>query len=1284
MNVLFKELESIKPKKRTTYKKTTENTENEKQELPPIGNLDGGFLFHNSTLEKVKKRLANDNNEDYSIDYDINKESSNTDNNILKNTNLLLSNDIQLSQTQLLKNMYGGGEDLESIEKKQQEERKKKEVREFQQKKREAKRRQREEARREQELLDATQIIYQKYDLRNKNRYRHNNRTVNTSRTIEETFQELEKEAQKAEIGHINRGKDDEHIDDHTNNDEIPLSQSTIPLFYEKKKSIKEKYEIDSDNTLHISNTGDQSHTGPLTQTTQIINMDNEVSQTSIKKSTQQRPKNIPIYPNQNKYDASLAETEEVSKEGLQYDKSNKFRINENDSILSTNTDLKTQVFYPTNKQTQIISTVEEISISKDKYNNLPNMGKNVVQSIPLFSISQKIELPKTVSETNIFNESSTQIISNSGNSGFLEGNQRKQSVEEEEEEATQPTQVITTQPTQNISINKSTQFTQEIRYTDATQITQVTQSIPTSDGQNSIASTIVDTIVSGNDMTATIADDATGNLRIHEIQRQLENEKEEDFDRKNKEYRKIEPTVKARLKFTKDSFLANFDSDLSESETEEQTLQDKPSDNILSSNPNIKKDNLGIQNEYNKELGGLTVYKTNLKTQMDAENRIELDSDGDSDLDLERGDHGIISNNAKATILNIRAKLSKTKKKKPQANNKGNLGKLLEKLRKKSRRQILDYQTEIMESKGLTRKDLEKEKEVIENLLEREILRNQKIRQREKEREKQKQQTEGSDSDFDHSANEIEESIFVDEDEDTNEYNSKNPDSEDEISHNKENKINDENVETKELDDDEEFRLTKQKKSRHIHVSVDSESDNDSEVEITEVPTTNKSKQNLDIMSHPNTIFLGHYGDNLDNTTSSIADQAKLANEDDDEIDETEEATDEDKRRAMIDEQKYQQRLNEQKLKERRKELEGLTNLVEEEAEESEDEWYGIGGADGEDSDDYDSEIEKMIDDYSKTDMNLDEIRRSLVEENKNMDIKMINKILYDIKNGNFRKRGRSTLELEISDDEDDELRNYRLKRRELMRKRLLDLGDNQKLINNPKSKAFFDSLVEDIIETKNPFGSVEEPNLETQTFTSSSDEEEDGPSHQDSIKDNEIVKHGSQNKKVVLSEAFVHKSLSFLNSNGDLDEYERNKKLARLQHGDDTEDLFTLKQNSSIKSFRSLTNIQKTVTLDDNNDDINTDIFEPSRPPSIIQSFSSKTDINDKFKEGSKTVKISKSYKTVGGSKASITYMSKIRKLVAPKANSKNNLLHNLRKNNTNSRISKLFNNEISNFGK
>lgn len=105
-------------------------------------------------------------------------------------------------------------------------------------------------------------------------------------------------------------------------------------------------------------------------------------------------------------------------------------------------------------------------------------------------------------------------------------------------------------------------------------------------------------------------------------------------------------------------------------------------------------------------------------------------------------------------------------------------------------------------------------------------------------------------------------------------------------------------------------------------------------------------------------------------------------------ESDDSEDDVDDETRIRLINEEK-QRRLSMKERSKRREMIlrkEGVSNFVEEEAEESEDEWFGIGGADGEGVDGYDPELEKMIDDYSKADFNPDQIREMLAKENTRM----------------------------------------------------------------------------------------------------------------------------------------------------------------------------------------------------------------------------------------------------------------------------------------------------------
>lgn len=254
-------------------------------------------------------------------------------------------------------------------------------------------------------------------------------------------------------------------------------------------------------------------------------------------------------------------------------------------------------------------------------------------------------------------------------------------------------------------------------------------------------------------------------------------------------------------------------------------------------------------------------------------------------------------------------------------------------------------------------------------------------------------------------------------------------------------------------------------------------------------------------------------------------------------------------------------------------------------------------------------------------------------MDENKKMDLKLVNKILYDIKNGGFRKRGRNDMELEFSDDEDAELQEFRRKRRELMKQRMLENEDTDKLTKNPKSKAFFESMIVDLVEDKNNFDDLSDQiELKEENIT-----QEDNEKEYNEAKSN---KKG----KIRISEDFVQKTLSFLHNDESTQEFQPSFIMSKEKG---IGDMNALKSNSSLSFCSKLSTSRKMI----NDEEDVIEEFESFKRPSIIQSFSSKFTIDDKFKDGNKSVKVSTSYKTVGGSKASITYLGKTRKLVPPK---------------------------------
>ncbi|OCK77670.1 hypothetical protein K432DRAFT_333475 [Lepidopterella palustris CBS 459.81] len=133
---------------------------------------------------------------------------------------------------------------------------------------------------------------------------------------------------------------------------------------------------------------------------------------------------------------------------------------------------------------------------------------------------------------------------------------------------------------------------------------------------------------------------------------------------------------------------------------------------------------------------------------------------------------------------------------------------------------------------------------------------------------------------------------------------------------------------------------------------------------------------------------------------------------------------------------------------------------MVEEQAEESEDEYAGLGGqSDDESGGELDEEVAKMID---ESDIKVDErkIAAFYADKARAEDEKQIDKLYKDIHNGGLRrKRGN---DFELSDSEDEAAQRRRKKQLEFakMRKALLEDENIGKIAQNPKKSAFLRAL--------------------------------------------------------------------------------------------------------------------------------------------------------------------------------------------------------------------------------
>ena len=134
---------------------------------------------------------------------------------------------------------------------------------------------------------------------------------------------------------------------------------------------------------------------------------------------------------------------------------------------------------------------------------------------------------------------------------------------------------------------------------------------------------------------------------------------------------------------------------------------------------------------------------------------------------------------------------------------------------------------------------------------------------------------------------------------------------------------------------------------------------------------------------------------------------------------------------------------------------------MVEEQAEESEDEYAGLGGASDDNSDSGDdAEVQAMID---RNDVHVDEHRLAAFHANKERldDEKAINKLYNDVQTGGLRRK-RAGADLDLSDS-DDALEARRRRKRQAfarMQKALLEDEKVKKIAEDPKKQAFLRAI--------------------------------------------------------------------------------------------------------------------------------------------------------------------------------------------------------------------------------
>ncbi|KAF2973352.1 hypothetical protein GQX73_g218 [Xylaria multiplex] len=138
---------------------------------------------------------------------------------------------------------------------------------------------------------------------------------------------------------------------------------------------------------------------------------------------------------------------------------------------------------------------------------------------------------------------------------------------------------------------------------------------------------------------------------------------------------------------------------------------------------------------------------------------------------------------------------------------------------------------------------------------------------------------------------------------------------------------------------------------------------------------------------------------------------------------------------------------------------------MIEEQAEESEDEYAGLGGADGEDSSDEDEELVKeMIDDTGNNDGDAAKLAGLFADRERAADAAQVDKLFRDITTGMLRKRrrGGDGHDFDLSDSDDGGEARRRMKRQQFAKMQKALFADERigKIAENPRNAAFLKSI--------------------------------------------------------------------------------------------------------------------------------------------------------------------------------------------------------------------------------
>ncbi|CCU82882.1 /mediator of replication checkpoint protein (similar to) [Blumeria hordei DH14] len=164
--------------------------------------------------------------------------------------------------------------------------------------------------------------------------------------------------------------------------------------------------------------------------------------------------------------------------------------------------------------------------------------------------------------------------------------------------------------------------------------------------------------------------------------------------------------------------------------------------------------------------------------------------------------------------------------------------------------------------------------------------------------------------------------------------------------------------------------------------------------------------------------------------------------------------------------------------------------NLFHEQAEESEDEYAGLGGfSEDESGSDDENEIQEMIDDAEGKEFDEHQHAALYADYERKSDEKQVKKLYNDITKGTLRRKRRA--EFDLSDSEDDGAARQRRKQREFARMRKALLADERigEIAVNPKRQAFLRAIEDRCSEDEIDFLHIHEEQYEIKGSKSASD---------------------------------------------------------------------------------------------------------------------------------------------------------------------------------------------------